>query len=181
MPSPTKASESMHDLQQSVLINAPIEQVWAEITKLGAVQKAMMDTVLHAVIAPGAALRYTSRDGRRTFIAGEILEVEPPTTLSHTYSMTMRDDPDTVVTWHLEPAGEQSTRVTVHHSGWPAGTKGLDKIDATWDGILADLKRLLEEGDISLKSRVTFALMRRLHWVLPAKTKTPDGALEANT
>lgn len=164
----------MRDLRQAIDINAPIQEVWAEITKLGTVQRAMMDTVLRTVLEVGAKLRYTSRDGARTFIVGEFTEVTPPTRLQHTYSMTMRSDPDTVVTWSLESLDEERTRVVVTHEGFPAQTKGLDQIDKTWAGILHDLKLLLETGAISTRSRVTFAVMRRFHWALPKATRTPD-------
>ncbi|MEE8599598.1 SRPBCC domain-containing protein [Euzebya tangerina] len=167
----------MRDLRQAIDIKAPITDVWDEITKLGTVQRAMMDTVLRTVLEVGAKLRYTSRDGSRSFIVGEFTEIDAPTRLQHTYSMTMRDDPDTLVTWSLEDLDGTTTRVTVTHTGWPSDTKGLEQIDSTWGGILSDLKLLLETGSISTGSRLKFAIMRRFHWALPKATKTPQGAV----
>jgi uncharacterized protein YndB with AHSA1/START domain len=163
----------MVDLIQSVDIEAPMEVVWAEITKLGSVQRAMMDTILRTTLEPGAPLRYTTRDGKRVFIVGRIVEVEPPRTFSHTYRMLTRDDPETLVTWELEaiPTG---TRVTVRHTGWPDGTKRLKSVDSTWASILVDLRSQLERGDITTSKKLQYVLMRSLMWMMPARTKTEN-------
>lgn len=162
----------MADLVHRIDIAAPIAAVWAELTRLGVRQRAMMDTVLDTVLEPGAALRYRSPDGKRVFIVGRVVEVDPPRRLAHTQRLTTRDDPWTLVTWDLEEVAG-GTRVTLRHSGWPADTKGLDKVDSTWAMILPELKRLLERGDISSGLKARYALMRAFMWTMPARTR-PD-------
>jgi len=66
------------------VINAPIEAVWAELTKLRGTQHAMMDTVLESSLEVGAPLYYRSPDGRRIFIVGRVVEVDPPKRFVHT-------------------------------------------------------------------------------------------------
>ena len=95
----------MRDLRQSIEIAAPIEAVWAEITKLHGVQRALMDTVLETSFEPGDPLYYKSRDGKRTFIVGRIVEVRPPELLAHTQVLTTRDYAPTLVTWGLSADG----------------------------------------------------------------------------
>jgi uncharacterized protein YndB with AHSA1/START domain len=133
----------------------------------------MMDTVLESTLEVGAPLYYKSPDGRRVFIVGRVVEVDPPKRLSHSQRVTTRHDPWTLVTWELEEVAG-GTRVTLRHSGWPAETKGLDEVDGTWALILPELKRLLETGDISTGLKARYAAYRLFMWALPARTRTGD-------
>jgi uncharacterized protein YndB with AHSA1/START domain len=153
------------------VIRAPIGAVWDELTKLDGKQRAMMDTVLDSALAVGAPLYYKSPDGKRIFIVGRVLEVEPPRRLSHTQRLTTRDDPWTVVTWELTEV-DGGTQVTLRHTGWPADTPKLDQVDSTWAMILPELKRLLETGDISRGLKARYALWRTFIWAMPARTRT---------
>ena len=162
----------MHDLHQSIDIAAPIEAVWAEITKLRGVQRALMDTVLETSLLPGDPLYYKSRDGKRTFIVGRIVAVEPPVLLAHTQVLTTRDYPPTLVTWRLEPTADGGTRVSIAHTGWQDGLKGVDSVDSTWAWILRELKNVMENGSVARSTAVKYALMRAFLWALPARTRT---------
>jgi uncharacterized protein YndB with AHSA1/START domain len=161
------------ELRHRITIAAPIEAVWAELTRLGGKQRAMMDTVLESTLEVGAPLYYKTADGKRVFIVGRVVEVDPPRRLAHTQRLTMRDDPWTLVTWELE-AVEGGTRVTLRHSGWPADTRGLEQVDGTWATILRELKHLLETGDISLGLKTRYALMRAMMWAMPARTRAEN-------
>ena len=163
----------MPDLLQTITIAAPITTVWAEITKLGAKQRAMLDSVLRTTLEVGAPLYYTSEDGKRVFIVGRVVEVDPPYRLVHTQRLTMRDDPPTLVTWELAEI-EGGTRVTLRHTGFPDGTKKLDSVDRTWVGILRGLRRLLETGDIGAGAKARYALMRTFMWALPSGTRAEN-------
>lgn len=161
------------ELLHSIVIAASIDSVWAELTKLSGRQRAMMDTVLESKLESGAPLYYKSQDGKRVFIVGRVVDVEPPRRLSHTQKLTTRDDPWTLVTWELAEV-EGGTRVTLRHSGWPADTKGLDKIDGTWAKILPEFKRVVETGDIRFGLKVQYGFMRAFMWAMPARTKTEN-------
>ncbi len=158
------------EIRHSIIIAAPIDTVWAEITKIGTRQRAQLDSVLETSFRPGDPLYYKSQDGSRIFMVGRVLACDPPTTFSHTQVLTMRDDPLTVVTWHLE-AVAQGTRVTLVNSGWPAEAK-MDKVDTTWKGILASLKSVVETGDVTGRQKVTLFFMRRFMFMMPSTTKT---------
>ena len=133
----------------------------------------MMDTVLDATLEVGAPLYYKSEDGKRVFIVGRIVEVDPPRRLSHTQRLMMRDDPFTLVSWELEEIAS-GTQVTLRHSGWPADTRKLDQVDKTWASILPELKRVVETGDISARLKWQYVLMRAFMWAMPAKTKSSN-------
>lgn len=162
-----------NELLQSIVIAAPIDRVWAELTKLDGKQRAMMDAILQSTLEPGAPLYYRSTDGGRVFVVGRVIEVDPPRRLSHTQRLTMRDDPWTVVTWELHEV-DGGTRVTLRNSGWPDGVRKLDKVDATWKGILTALKSVVETGDIGIGLKLQYALMRTFMWAMPAGTKSEN-------
>lgn len=162
---------------QQIEIEAPIEAVWAEITKLERVQRPLLNTVLETTFEPGSPIRYRTSDGRRTFVVGRIVEVEAPRLLSHTYVMTMHSDPPTLVTWSLEEMSQDRVMVTLRHSGWAEGNANMGKNDKTWAGILADLKHQVETGDVSTKTKVSHSLMKTFMFAMPARTKSENVAV----
>lgn len=161
------------ELVHTIEIAAPINTVWAELTKLDGKQRAMMDTILAATLETGSPLYYKSPDGKRVFIAGRIVDVEPPRRLSHTWRLLTRDDPWTLVTWELEETAGR-TRVTLRHTGWPADKPTPRAVDSTWTFVLGELKRLLETGDVSTPTKLRYAMMRAFMWAMPARTKTEN-------
>jgi len=167
----------LDDLVQEVQIAASPETVWEELTKRDKPQRPQMDTVLESSLEPGAPLLYTSHDGSRVFVVGRVIEIDPPRRLSHTWRLTMRDDEPTLVAWELEPSGE-GTRVRLTHTGWPEDARGLGRVDSTWRTILDELRNVVERGELSAKSRLTFGLQRRFAFALPKKTKRENAQPE---
>ncbi len=153
----------------SIEIAAPLEKVWAEITKTGRVQRPLYNTVLETDLRPGSPVKYYSPDGKRIFVIGRVVEVEPPRRFSHTYMFTTKDEPSTLVTWELEesPGG---CRVTVTHSGWTDAHRTADKSAAGWREILGLLKSELETGRIPFKTRLMYGVMDRMMFLMPKST-----------
>ncbi|HSK18485.1 MAG TPA: SRPBCC domain-containing protein [Longimicrobiales bacterium] len=158
------------DQVASIHIGVPVERVWEEITRTGRVQRALYNTVLDAELRPGARLRYYSPNRKRVFIVGEVVEVDPPRKLSHTYWFTMwKGGGPTLVTWELhEESG--GCRVTVTHSGWTSAHEAAEKTGAGWREILALLKQDLETGTIPLKTRAMYAVMNAFLFAMPKTT-----------
>ncbi|MEP7763828.1 SRPBCC domain-containing protein [Sanguibacter sp. 25GB23B1] len=161
-----------HEIRHSTTIAAPVEAVWAEITKVGTRQRAQLDSVLTTTFLPGDPLYYTSEDGSRVFMVGRVLEVDPPRTFRHTQVLTMRHDPVTVVEWHLEP-DVGGTQVTLVNSGWPDAA-AMAKVDTTWEGILANLRSVVETGDVPGRQKMTLFFMRTFMFMMPASTRTAN-------
>ncbi|HEX6579196.1 MAG TPA: SRPBCC domain-containing protein [Jiangellaceae bacterium] len=164
---------SEHVLVHSIVVRASIDEVWSEITRVRGRQRAMMDAVLETTFQPGDPLYYRSPDGKRVFIVGRVVAADAPRRFSHSQQLLMRDDPPTLVTWELDEV-DNGTRVTLRHSGWPADTNDLDKVDATWAVILPELKRLVETGDISRKRKLQYALYRTRRRFMPARTRAEN-------
>ena len=129
---------SERELLHSIVIAAPIDAVWAELTRL---------------------------DGRQR--VGRVIDVDPPRRLSHTQRVTTRDDPFTVVTWTLEEV-DGGTRVSMRHTGWPEDTKKLHQVDGSWASIMPELKRVLDTGRISRGMRARYRMYSWFMWALPA-------------
>lgn len=154
----------------SIHIAVPVQRVWDEITRTGRIQRALYNTVLECELRPGSRLRYYSPDRKRVFIIGEVVAVEAPRLFSHTYRFTTKLEPPTLVTWELlEEAG--GTRVTITHSGWTAQHSDADKTGAGWKEILGLLKQQLETGDIPTKTKILYAVMGRMSFMLPKTTR----------
>lgn len=162
---------SLPDQVVSIHIDVPPEQVWASITRTGEVQRALYNTVLETELRPGARLRYYSPDRKRVFIIGEVVSVEPPRRLSHTYWFTTwKSGPPTLVTWELEEEAG-GTRVTVTHSGWTDEHDKPEKSGAGWKQILGLLKQELETGDIPAGTKFMYQVMGWFMFAMPKSTK----------
>ena len=164
------APSPLPDAVCSIVIRVPLDSVWAEITKQGAVQRPLYNTVLDIELTPGGRLRYSSPDRKRVFVAGEVLEVEPPRLLKHTYIFAMKPEEATVVTWELAEVPE-GTRVTLTHAGWTEAHTAPEKHAAGWTEILELLKGELETGDIPRKTKLVYWLQELFMFALPRTTR----------
>ncbi len=158
----------------SIDIHVPVQKVWDEITKTGSIQRPLYNTVLETQLEPGSRLRYYSPDKKRVFIVGEVVEVDPPRRLRHTYHFMMNGvEPPTTVTWELEEISG-GTRVTITHVGYTDAHKKYDKQIAGWIEILGLLKSELETGTIPFKMRFMYGMMGMMMWTLPRSTKVEE-------
>jgi len=170
-----RAAASLPERVVSIHIAAPVDRVWAEITKVGAVQRALFDTVLECELRPGSRLRYYSADRKRVFVVGEVVEVDPPRRFVHTYRFTTwKTETPTLVAWELaEEAG--GCRVTITHSGWTSEHGKLaEDTGAGWRGILRVLKQEMETGRIPWKTRLMYRVMGWFSFMLPRSTRNSD-------
>lgn len=172
------AAKPLPDQVLSVEINAPIERVWREITKTGAIQRASNNTVLESAMTPGSKLRYYSPSKKRVFVVGEIIEISAPRTFSHTWKFTMSPDGPTLVTWELSELPGGRCRVTLTHTRWTEAHKMYKNVGKTWREILRLLKLELETGDIDVKTKLMYGMFGALEFMLP-KTTTVEHANRA--
>jgi uncharacterized protein YndB with AHSA1/START domain len=154
-------------------IAAPRERVWEEITKTGRLQRAMANTILESRLEPGARLRYYSRNRKRVFVVGEVVEVVPPRRFSHTFVFTFRPETPTLVTWELEeiPGG---CRVTLVHAGFTDQLATHQGVVSGWRDILTLLRAEIERGGIPLKARMLHRFQEALQFLLPAATRVAE-------
>lgn len=168
-----KEAKPLTDHVLSIEIDVDRARLWDEITKTGRIQRAMHNTVLEGDLRPGAKLRYYSPNHKRVFVVGEVVEVSPPARFSHTFMFTMSPEDPTLVTWELEPTAT-GCRVTLTHSRWTDQVKTHQNVVKGWQEILDLLKHELERGDIPLKTKVVYAALNSLMFLLPRSTKVEE-------
>ena len=132
-----------------IYIGAPPDKVWQAIVDPAFTSQYFFGTSVDSSWTPGAPLVYRYPDG--TVAAdGELLEVDPPRRLVHTFNAVWDDDVRAdaahTVTWELEPAGATPCRLTVVHDGFAGETATLAQVRGGMSVIVAGLKTLLETG-----------------------------------
>ena len=119
-----------------------------------------------AIVSPGFTARYfhgaritITPDHYRSFgpdgaVWGDaqVMEWDPPRRLVHgwrsLYSEELREEPESTVTWEIEPQEGGVCLLTATHSGLersPRTARGVS--GAGWMGVLSGLKTLLETGE----------------------------------
>lgn len=150
-------------------IAAPIDTVWAEVTKLNQIQKPFFGTVLETDFKPGSRLLYRSEDGKRVFILGEVIECDAPRKLIHTFRFVGVKETPTRVEWSLETRGN-TTRVTVTHSQFVDQKQTAKAVLTSWPAILGDIKAVVETGDAPWKTRMRNWFMTTFAFMAPKDT-----------
>jgi uncharacterized protein YndB with AHSA1/START domain/DNA-binding transcriptional ArsR family regulator len=128
-------------------IRAAAQQVWNALTDADLTARYWG----HANISdwqPGSPWEHRRTDGSgEVDVVGKVLEADPPTRLV----ITFEDAPDSsrepsTVTFLVEPH-QDIVRLTVTHENLP-NREMLDGISSGWPAVLANLKSLLETGDV---------------------------------
>lgn len=130
-------------------IRATADQVWRALTDADLTARYWG----HANVSdwqPGSAWEHRRADGSGAIdVVGQVLEAEPPARLV----LTFEDSPDaqsrrepSVVTFLVEPH-QDIVRLTVTHENLP-NQEMLAGISDGWPAVLANLKSLLETGDV---------------------------------
>ena len=142
-----------------VVINAPIEKVWAELTRCDALLPFFFNGVCKTPgLAPGAPIRMQSQDGKYTSVAGDVLEFEPPYRYAHSFKFTNLDDPLCVVRYRLKEV-EGGTEFTLINENVPAGTKTAKYMTSGGTFITQNLKAIVETGKPTFGGRMMLAMM----------------------
>ncbi|WP_079126466.1 SRPBCC family protein [Streptomyces sp. ERV7] len=130
-------------------IRAGAEQVWEALTDADLTARYWA----HANVSdwrPGSAWEHRRVDGSDVVdVVGRVIAAEPPTRLV----VTFEDTPDaaatrdpSVVTFLVEPH-KDIVRLTVTHENLP-NVEMLNGISHGWPAVLANLKSLLETGEV---------------------------------
>lgn len=130
-------------------IKAGAEQVWQALTDAELTARFWG----HANVSdwqPGSTWEHRRVDGSGAIdVVGKVIESEPPTRLVITFEDSLDVQPPrepSVVTFLVEPH-EDIVRLTVTHENLP-NTEMLAGISSGWPAVLANLKSLLETGDV---------------------------------
>ncbi|MCF3649838.1 SRPBCC domain-containing protein [Synoicihabitans lomoniglobus] len=172
----------MSELKKAVFkvhIAAPIERVWAAITKEGEVLPFFYNSVMHTPsLAPGSALRMRSLDEKYTAVVGDILVVEPPSRFSHTMKFTQyADDPASTVTYELT-AKDGGTELLLLLDNVPVGTKSEGYMMAGGLFITQTIKDCVETGRPNFKNRLFLGMIGLFGFMTPKLCRTENWPFE---
>ncbi len=155
-----------------VVIRAPIDKVWAELTRTDAVLPFFFNAVCHTTeLGRGAPVRMRSKDGKYTSVVGEVLEFEPPHRYSHSFRFTQFDDPECVVHYRLKEV-DGGTEFTLINENVPAGTKTEKYMTQGGTFITENLKAIVETGRPTAGGRFALTMMGLFAVFTPARCKS---------
>ncbi len=157
-----------------VVIEAPIQDVWREVTRTDAPIACFFNSQMHLSpggLAPGSKFAMRTPDGRNTGVVGEILECHEPSTFSHTFKFTGFDDPWCKVRYDLRevPGG---TEFTLTISDTAPGSKTEKQMVQGGTMIVRTLRDVMETGRPSLSTRILFGAFAL--FPVPAKCRSTN-------
>ena len=136
------------------LIATTPEKLWAALTSPEFTQQYWFGCRINSTWQVGAPV--TLDDGDGTVLAGEVLRVEPTTTLSYTFQpqrdAEQRAERPSRVVFEIEPMGDgpgvqgNAVKLTVTHDDFAENSKVFTGISNGWPSVLSGLKTLLETG-----------------------------------
>lgn len=157
-----------------VIIRAPIQKVWAELTRTDSVLPFFFNGVCKTPgLAVNAPIRMQSKDGKYTSVVGEVLEFEPPHRYAHTFKFTNLDDPPCIVRYRLREIDE-GTEFTLINENVPAGTKTEKYMTSGGAFISNNLKALVETGKATLGGRFALFMMGLFAPFTPKECKSEN-------
>jgi uncharacterized protein YndB with AHSA1/START domain len=126
----------------SIETPADAETAWAALTDPDRVTEWFTD--VSPLGAPGDPYRIDFGDSA---VEGVIVDVQEGRRFAYTWRWESADDDEqTLVSWTIEPVGDDGTRISLEHSGWPATTRDdttRDDHAGYWQAYLEDLEALL--------------------------------------
>ena len=130
-------------------IRASQEEVWDAITNPAIVAKFFHGARIESTYEVGAKLRSLSPDGSDTWGDNTILEFDPPRRLVHTwrslYDPVLAAEPESRVTWEIEPMADGVAKLTLVHDRLDASPRTAASVRG-WSYILSNLKTVMETG-----------------------------------
>jgi uncharacterized protein YndB with AHSA1/START domain len=132
-----------------IYIRTTPERLWEAITDPAIRPKYNFGAAVNSDWEPGSRLEMGSPNAPTLLGEGEVLEIDPPRRLVHSFVALWSDDVkregESRVTWEIEPIAD-SCRLTVTHDQLREGAN--DELYGGWPMILSGLKTWLETGEL---------------------------------
>lgn len=147
------------DAMYRVIINAPIETVWATLIRTDQPLPFFFGAVCATTtMGKGAPIRMRSPNGQYTSVAGTVTVFEPPHRYGHTFRFTHLDDAVCSVVYELKaiPEGVEFTLTT---QNVPAGSQTEKSMTMGGKFITENLKTLVETGKPTLSGRILLTII----------------------
>jgi uncharacterized protein YndB with AHSA1/START domain len=143
-----------------VLVKAPIETVWSELIKTTSPRPFFWNSSWDAKdMAPGNAYRMVSNSGKTVAVVGEILEMEPPNRLVHSFRLTTLEDPASMVTYTLKETVD-GTEFCLITENILIDSKSEKSMADGAKFIVENFKAYVETGKVTFGARMMLAMFR---------------------
>ncbi len=162
-----------------VIINAPIETVWAELIKTNRPQPFFFGSECRTTseLDEGAPVRMTSPNGKYVSVAGNVTLFEPPYRYGHTFKFTNLDDPPCHVTYELKevPGGTEFSLIT---EGTIPGTK-TDKSMAQGESFITqNFKSFVETGKPTFGGKMILGMIKLMTPLSPKQCRVENWPMD---
>jgi uncharacterized protein YndB with AHSA1/START domain len=161
-----------------VVIKAPIDTVWSELIKTTSPRPFFWNSNWDTKsMAPGNTYRMVSNGGRTVAVVGEILEMQPPHRLVHSFRLTSLQDPPSTVTYTLKetPDGTEFCLITENIL---AGSKSEKSMADGAQFIVKNFKAYLETGKVTFGARIMLAMFGLMAPLTPKSMSADKWPLE---
>jgi uncharacterized protein YndB with AHSA1/START domain len=129
------------------------DTLWSALTSAEFAQKYWLGTRPEAEWKAGGSWKLIYPDGRVTD-TGQIIDFEPGKRLSirwrNEFRPELKEEGWSLCTMEIEPAANETVKLTVTHSIDREGSKFIGAVSGGWPRILSNLKSLLETGSVIL-------------------------------
>jgi uncharacterized protein YndB with AHSA1/START domain len=161
-----------------IVINAPIETVWSELVNTSAPRPFFWNSSWDAkAMASGNAYRMVSEDRKTVAVVGEILEMDPPHRLVHSFRLTSLDDPASRVTYALKEV-EGGTEFSLVTENVVAGSKSEKSMADGSKFIVSNFKAFVETGRVTFGARMMLMMFRIMAPFAPKSMSADKWPLE---
>lgn len=113
------------EIQKTIVVDARPEVVFRALTDDQELTQWFPNhAVLEARVGGTMEFRFERPDGEKHTMHGSVVELIPNKKLSYSWKLAGGSDPDSLVTWTLDPVDGGKTQVTLVHSGLIPAPKG---------------------------------------------------------
>ena len=161
-----------------VLIKAPIDTVWSELVNTSAPRPFFWNSSWDANdMTAGNAYRMVSNGGKTVAVIGEILEMDPPHRLVHSFRLTSLDDPASKVTYTLRET-DDGTEFCLVTENIIAGSKSEKSMADGSKFIVQNFKAYVETGKVTFGARLMLAMFNIMAPLTPKSMSAKKWPLE---
>lgn len=161
-----------------VTIAAPIETVWSELIKTTSPRPFFWNSSWDTpAMRAGEPYRMLSADRKVVGVIGEILEMDPPNRLVHSFRLTSLEDPPSTVTYTLKET-QGGTEFCLITENIVAGSKSEKSMADGAKFIVENFKAYIETGKVTFGARMMLAMFSLMAPMTPKALRAENWPLD---